>query len=57
MWKIVLMFMGKKKDSYVKSVRFRKKVYIIDIHEYIPAEEELKKWKNALGEPKADNQK
>lgn len=57
MWKIVLMFIGKKKDSYVKSVRFRKKVYIIDIHEYIPAEEELKKWKNALGEPKADNQK
>ena len=55
MWKLILMIMGRKKDSYIRSVGFRKKVYIIGIHEYIPAEEELKKWKNALGEPKADN--
>lgn len=48
MWKILLVFMGKRKCDYIRTVKLNGKVFVIEIKEFVSADEELSKWKNAL---------
>lgn len=40
-------------SNYIKAVKCDKRIYIIHLYEFVPANKELAKWKNAFGKPKA----
>lgn len=53
MWKILLFLLGKRKRDYVRVVKFGSDIFVIEIKEFISTNEEISKWKNALGSSRA----
>ena len=43
------------KRDYLRAVYFRNQIYIVDIHRFVAAGDDLKKWKNAFDRSKAQN--
>ncbi len=53
LWKLIIGFLQCRKKDYVRAVSTRGCIYIVDIHKYVPVEQEIQKWKNALEESRA----
>lgn len=54
-WKFIIGLLDCKTKDYLKAVPMGKEVYFINIKKYVSPEEELKKWKDALGETRTLN--
>lgn len=54
-WKLFIILFRRRKKNYLRAVKIGEDVFTIDIHKYTPMYEELKKWENALGNPKAQS--
>ena len=54
MIKLFLFFLGVARKDVYRFVEYNGKVFVIDIHRFVPENEELEKWKSALGNPRAD---
>ncbi len=52
--KLFLFFLGVARKDVYRFVEYNGKVFVIDIHRFVPENEELEKWKSALGNPRAD---
>lgn len=58
LWRfLICLLLRQQKESYRRAVRVGKDIYIIDFHKYIPVDEEIQRWKDAIGQPKASDQK
>ena len=53
LWKLIISLLQCKKKDYVRTVSTKGDIYIVDIHKYVPLEQEIQKWKNALKESRA----
>lgn len=54
LWRFMIrLLLRQQKENYCRAITVGKDVYIINIHKYVPVDEEIEKWKAALGEPKA----
>lgn len=47
-WKLIIKLLKCKDKDYVKAVKVEAEGYIVTIEKFIPIEEEMKKWKDAL---------
>ena len=54
-WKLIISFLRCKKKEYIRTVPVGGSIYIVDIHKYVPIEQEIKQWKNALKEARASD--
>lgn len=52
-WKLVISLLKLKDKDYIRTIRSGESTYIVNIHKFISAEDELTKWKDALENPKA----
>lgn len=48
MWKLLIYILMREKSSFVRAIKRGNKTYVITIKEYIPIDEQLKKWECAL---------
>lgn len=53
MWKMILFLLGKRKRDYTRAVKFGGDIFVIEIREFVSANEEISKWKNALDSSRA----
>lgn len=49
MLNVIRVLLGKR-EHWIKIIRFRKRIYIASLEEYIPENCKIKEWKNALDE-------
>ncbi len=42
-WKFIIILLRCQKKDYVKCVRMRKNIFIVDIHKYVSVEDMMKK--------------
>lgn len=54
-WKLIIKLLKCKDKDYVKGVKVGKEDYIVAIEKFIPIEDEIKKWKDALGEARTSD--
>lgn len=47
-WKFIIGLLGCKEKAYLKAVKKKESIYVIDIHKFIPVEEELAEWASAV---------
>lgn len=47
-WKFIIWLLGCKGRNYMKSTKIGKQIYIVKIEKFIPVEEQIGKWKDAL---------
>lgn len=47
-WKLIIKLLKCKDKDYVKGVKVGKEGYIVTIEKFVPIEEEMKRWKDAL---------
>ena len=47
-WKLIIRLLGCKDRNYMKSTKIGKQIYIIKIEKFVPIEERMEKWKDAL---------
>lgn len=47
-WKFIIGLLGCKEKDYLKEVKKKGGIYVIDIHKFIPVEEELAEWASAV---------
>lgn len=47
-WKLIIKLLKCKNKDYVKGVKVGKQTYIIKIEKFVPIEERMEKWKDAL---------
>lgn len=47
-WKFIIGLLGCKEKDYLKVIKKKEDIYVIDIHKFVPAEEKLAKWRSAL---------
>lgn len=53
--KLFLFFLGVARKDVYRFVEYNGKVFVIDIHRFVPANEELEKWKKDLGFPRSND--
>jgi|GEM_PF-1608585 len=53
LWKLILKALMSKKESYLRTIKTKKGVYILRIEKYKSLSDELEKWKNALYDKKS----
>ena len=51
--RLILVLLGKKRESYKKWIKYKGLVYSVCIERYIPADEELERWEQALEKTRA----
>jgi len=47
-WKLIIWLLRCKDSDYIKSIKIGKQTYIIKIKKFVPVEEQMEKWKDAL---------
>lgn len=47
-WKIIIKLIRCQKRNFMKAISTNDGIYIIYIHKFIPINEEIRQWKNAL---------
>lgn len=48
-WKLIIKVLKCTKKPYIRAIKEREGVYIINIYKFVLADDELKEWKDALG--------
>lgn len=47
-WKLVFRLIKVQKRDYLEAIQLGKNVYIVDIHKFVPIQEKIAEWENAL---------
>lgn len=52
-WKLIIRFLQCNKKNYLRAVSTGKSIFIVDIHQYVPVEQEIQQWSSVLENPRA----